>query len=142
MTVVLRADSSAACTEPAWPAATTATATPHISINTKSRQRILMADLPGLTFKVPPNGLSVDVDCTRCVRLTMTRVSCSRVESISHPSHVEQEPRLGRIGLELPPETDDVVVDDAVVDGNALAPDPVEELLGREQAARAPPRTP
>ena len=94
-----------------------------------------MADLPGRTFRSGLNEISLAIDRTDCVRRTVTCISCSRIESIPHAAHVEQEPWLGRIGLQLAAEADDVVVDDAIADGDALAPDGVEQLLACEQAA-------
>ena len=61
-----------------------------------------------------------------------------RIEAVSQPADVQEKARACRIGLELPPQTDDVVVDDAVVERDVASPRGIEQLLARQHPPAAP----
>jgi len=71
----------------------------------------------------------VSVPCSRQARL-------SAVEAVAHAPHAHQVAGSGGVGLDLPAEVVDVVVDDTVRDEDPRAPDLVEELV----AGQGPPR--
>ena len=76
--------------------------------------------------------------------------SCLRSVTIVHDyasngtqaADVQKMPRSGRIGLDLPAERHDVVVDDAVVERDVAAPRCIEQLLARQHPARGCAQTP
>jgi hypothetical protein len=57
------------------------------------------------------------------------------IESVADAADVQNMPRSRRLGLELAPEADDVVVDHAIVERDVRAPGRIEQLVAREHAA-------
>ena len=65
-----------------------------------------------------------------CVR----NVHRLRIEPVSESANVEEVARGRRVVFQLSAQADDVVVDDAVVQGHVGAPGGIEELLAGEEA--------
>ena len=72
------------------------------------------------------------------VHATVTLPHGLCIEAVSQSAEVQKKSRLCRIRLELPSQTDDVVVDDAIVETDVASPSGIEELLSREHAAARP----
>src|SRR5262245_2862872 len=61
--------------------------------------------------------------------------SGSAIESVTKPAHAHQIRGRRRILFDLPPQADDVVVDDPVAEKRAGAPGLVEQLIAAEHPA-------
>src|SRR5687767_7018713 len=56
----------------------------------------------------------------------------SAIESIPHAPHADDEPGIGRVGLDLPAQADDVVVHGAVCDVHVMSPDGGQQVIAAE----------
>src|SRR6266508_6787899 len=88
-------------------------------------------------FNVLPGFDSLRRKCRGPVRAIVTVVHALRIEPVPHAADVQKESGLRGIGLQLPAQTDDVVVDDAVVEADVPAPGSIEQLFARQYSAPA-----
>src|SRR4029453_9424049 len=80
---------------------------------------------------------TVGSGCSTAVGASVTIVHDLRIEPVSQTPNVQQKPGPRRIRFDLPAQTHDVVVDDAVVERDVTAPGGVEQLLAREHPPAA-----